>query len=175
MYGEAAVLVSVIMGSDSDLFVMKEAVELLNTFGVRNEVKVISAHRTTKRMISYAIEAQKRGLEVIIAGAGGSAHLPGMVASLTSIPVIGVPIKTAGMDGLESLLSIVQMPPGIPVGTVAINGAKNAAILACQILGIKHKRISMQIRIYKKNLEKQITKKAKKLESIGYKKYLANL
>jgi 5-(carboxyamino)imidazole ribonucleotide mutase len=175
MYEGASVLVSVIMGSDSDLFVMKEAVEFLDTLGVRYEVKVVSAHRTTKRMISYAIEAQKRGLEVIIAGAGGSAHLPGMVASLTSIPVIGVPIKTAGMDGLESLLSIVQMPPGIPVGTVAINGAKNAAILACQILGIKHKRISNQIRIYKKNLEKQITKKAKKLENIGYKKYLANL
>ena len=175
MNEEAGVLVSVVMGSDSDLFVMKEAVELLNIFGVRNEVKVVSAHRTTKRMISYAMEAQKRGLEVIIAGAGGSAHLPGMVASLTSIPVIGVPIKTAGMDGLESLLSIVQMPPGIPVGTVAINGAKNAAILACQILAIKHKNISAQIRIYKKNLEKQITKKAKKLESIGYKKYLANL
>jgi 5-(carboxyamino)imidazole ribonucleotide mutase len=175
MNEEARVLVSIVMGSDSDLIVMKEAVELLNIFGVRNEVKVVSAHRTTKRMISYAMEAQKRGLEVIIAGAGGSAHLPGMVASLTSIPVIGVPIKTAGMDGLESLLSIVQMPPGIPVGTVAINGAKNAAILACQILAIKHKKISTQIRIYKKNLEKQVTKKAKKLESIGYKKYLANL
>ena len=126
MNEEAGVLVSIVMGSDSDLFVMKEAVELLNIFGVRNEVKVVSAHRTTKRMIPYAMEAQKRGLEVIIAGAGGSAHLPGMVASLTSIPVIGVPLKLLVWMGLKVFCQLYRCPPGIPVGTVAINGAKNA-------------------------------------------------
>src|SRR3712207_4992799 len=112
------------MGSDSDLYIMKEAAKILDMFSISNEIKVISAHRTTERMVNYANEAKRRGIMVIIAGAGGAAHLPGMVASLTSIPVIGVPIKTASLQGMDSLMSIVQMPAGVPVATVAINGAK---------------------------------------------------
>src|SRR3954470_3809261 len=120
------------MGSDSDLPVMNEAKDVLDSFGVSNEITIVSAHRTTKRMVQYAKTAKKRGIEIIIAGAGGAAHLPGMVASLTVVPVIGVPVKTKTLNGLDSLLSIAQMPPGVPVATVAINGAKNAGILACQ-------------------------------------------
>src|ERR687893_2489342 len=116
-------LVGIIMGSDSDLPIMNEAKEILDSFGVANEITIVSAHRTTRRMVQYATSAKKRGVEVIIAGAGGSAHLPGMVASLTAVPVIGVPIKTKSLDGLDSLLSVAQMPPGVPVATVAINGA----------------------------------------------------
>jgi 5-(carboxyamino)imidazole ribonucleotide mutase len=168
------ILVSIIMGSDSDLSVMKDAAETLHFFGVDYEIKVISAHRTTAMMIAYANEAKTRGLQVIIAGAGGSAHLPGMVASIAYIPVIGVPIKTRYVDGLDSLLSIVQMPPGVPVATVAINGAKNAAILACQILGIKHAKLSKKIAKYKKELGQQVIEKSKRLEKVGYKKYLSN-
>src|SRR3990167_2440791 len=118
--------VAIIMGSDSDLFVMKDAAEVLDEFGIAYELTIVSAHRTPKRMFEFATSAQKRGIKVIIAGAGGSAHLPGMVASLTPLLVIGVPIKTSAMDGLDSLLSIAQMPPGIPVATVAVNGAVNA-------------------------------------------------
>src|ERR687887_2578910 len=112
------VLVGIIMGSDSDLPVMKEAKEVLDSFGVPNEITIVSAHRTTKRMVEYATSAKKRGIEIIIAGAGGAAHLPGMIASITSLPVIGVPIKTASLDGLDSLMSIAQMPPGVPVATM---------------------------------------------------------
>jgi 5-(carboxyamino)imidazole ribonucleotide mutase len=168
-------LVGIIMGSDSDLPVMKEAKEVLDSFVVPNEIKIVSAHRTTKRMVDYAAGAKKKGIEVIIAGAGGAAHLPGMVASLTPLPVIGVPIKTKSLDGLDSLLSIAQMPPGVPVATVAVNGAKNAGILACQILGTKHSDIAKKVEKYKRDLESGVLKKARKLEKSGVKNYLKKL
>ena len=168
-------LVGIIMGSDSDLSVMKDTASVLDKFGVAYEITVVSAHRTPKRMFDYARTAKKRGLQVIIAGAGGASHLPGMVASMTSLPVIGVPIKTSNLDGIDSLLSIVQMPPGVPVATVAINGAKNAAILACQILGIKHRKIDSKIARYKAELERTVKLKAKDLEKKGYNKYFKSL
>jgi 5-(carboxyamino)imidazole ribonucleotide mutase len=160
------------MGSDSDLLIMKEAAEILNTFGISNEIKVISAHRTTERMVNYANEAKGRGVMVIIAGAGGAAHLPGMVAAITSIPVIGVPINTTTLQGIDSLMSIVQMPAGVPVATVAINGAKNAGILACQILGLKFAKIAAKVEKYKKELKYNVIHQAEKLERIGFEKYL---
>lgn len=163
------------MGSDSDLRVMKDAASVLDEFGVGYEITVVSAHRTPKRMFDYSRTAKKRGLQVIIAAAGGASHLPGMVASITSLPVIGVPIKTSSLDGMDSLLSIVQMPPGVPVATVAINGAKNAAILACQILGMKHPQIDSKIVKYKAELERTVKLKAKNLEKKGYKKYFRTL
>src|SRR2546421_7994457 len=153
------------MGSDSDLPVMRDAALILDSFGVSNEIEVVSAHRTTEKMLNYGKAAKKRGIKVIIAGAGGSAHLPGMVASITTIPVIGVPIKTATLDGLDSLMSIVQMPTGIPVATVAINGSKNAGILACQILALKYERIAVRIEKYKKDLEKSVIQRAKEVET----------
>ncbi|MBI4097534.1 MAG: 5-(carboxyamino)imidazole ribonucleotide mutase [Candidatus Levybacteria bacterium] len=164
--------VSIIMGSDSDLPVMKDAAEVLEQFGISYELTIVSAHRTPKRMFEFAASAEKKGIKVIIAGAGGSAHLPGMVAAITALPVIGVPIKSKSLDGLDSVLSIVQMPPGIPVATVAINGAKNAGILAASIIGISNKKILKKVRDYKKSLEKEVMKKAIKLEKIKYKKYL---
>lgn len=165
-------LVGIIMGSDSDLKVMKQTKEVLDSFGVPNEITIVSAHRTTQRMIDYATRAKKNGIEVIIAGAGGAAHLPGMVASLTPLPVIGVPIKTKSLDGLDSLLSIAQMPPGIPVATVAINGSKNAGILACQILAAKHSNIAIKIEEYKREMESGVLEKASKLKKSGVKNYL---
>lgn len=165
-------LVGIIMGSDSDLPVMKEAAELLDSFGVQNEVTVVSAHRTARRMAEYAEGAKKRGIKVIIAGAGGAAHLPGMVAAHTPLPVIGVPIKTKSLDGIDSLLSIAQMPPGVPVATVAINGARNAGILACQFLAIADAGIARKVEKYKGEMESSILGKAKALEDIGIKKYL---
>lgn len=165
-------LVGIIMGSDSDLPIMNEAKEILDSFGVPNEITIVSAHRTTTRMVQYATRAKKRGVEVIIAGAGGAAHLPGMVASLTPLPVIGVPIKTKSLNGIDSLLSIAQMPPGVPVASVAINGAKNAGLLACQILGIKYSRIAAKIEQYKDDLEQNVIRKAKKLEKSGVERYL---
>jgi 5-(carboxyamino)imidazole ribonucleotide mutase len=164
-------LVGVIMGSDSDLPIMNESKEILDSFGVANEITIVSAHRTAKRMVHYATTAKKRGIEIIIAGAGGAAHLPGMVASLTPVPVIGVPIKTKSLDGLDSLLSVVQMPPGVPVATVAINGARNAGILACQILGIKYPSIAISIEKYKRELENNVLKKTKKIEKEGVARY----
>jgi 5-(carboxyamino)imidazole ribonucleotide mutase len=160
----SAVLVGIIMGSNTDLPVMRDAALILNSFGVSNEIKVVSAHRTTEKMLRYAKAARKRGIKVIIAGAGGSAHLPGMVASITTIPVIGVPIKTAALDGLDSLMSIVQMPTGIPVATVAINGSKNAGILACQILALKYEKIAARVEKYKKDLEKTVNQRAKEVK-----------
>lgn len=153
------------MGSDSDLPVMRDAALILDSFGVSNEIKVVSAHRTTEKMLNYGKAARKRGIKVIIAGAGGAAHLPGMVASITTIPVIGVPIKTASLGGLDSLLSIVQMPAGIPVATVAINGSKNAGILACQILALKYKKIAARIEKYRKDLEKSVIQKARAVKN----------
>jgi 5-(carboxyamino)imidazole ribonucleotide mutase len=168
-------IVGIIMGSDSDLPIMNEAKEILDSFGVVNEITIVSAHRTTRRMVQYATSAKKRGFEVIIAGAGGAAHLPGMVASLTAVPVIGVPIKTKTLEGLDSLLSVAQMPPGVPVATVAINGAKNAGLLACQILGTKYSGIRTKIEEYKYELEQNVLKKARKLEKSGVERYLRGL
>ena len=168
-------LVGIIMGSDSDLPVMNQAKEILDSFGVVNEITIVSAHRTTKRMVHYATTAKKRGLEIIIAGAGGAAHLPGMVASLTALPVIGVPIKTKSLDGLDSLLSIAQMPQGVPVATMAINGARNAGILACQILGTKYSEIAIRVEKYKHELESGVLKKVRKLEKSGVGRYMGML
>jgi 5-(carboxyamino)imidazole ribonucleotide mutase len=153
-------LVGIIMGSDSDLEVMQEAGFILEKLGVGYEITVVSAHRTPERMFRYAQEAESRGLEVIIAGAGGAAHLPGMVASLTSLPVIGVPVRTAALQGFDSLLSIVQMPPGVPVATVAINGARNAGILAAEILGIKFPDIRHRVKAYREELSRMVEEKA---------------
>ena len=163
--------VAIIMGSDSDLIIMKDAAEILEDFNILYDLTIVSAHRTPKRMIQYASEACQKGIKVIIAGAGGSAHLPGMIASLTALPVIGVPIRGNSLDGLDSLLSIVQMPPGVPVATVAINGGKNAAILACQILGIENKNISEKVEKYKLQLENKVLSNASKLEKSGWKSF----
>ncbi len=161
------------MGSDSDLKVMKEAAEILEYFDIEYELTIVSAHRTPERMVQYAFNAMEKGIKVIIAGAGGSAHLPGMIASLTSIPVIGVPIKSSSVEGLDSLLSIVQMPPGIPVATVAINGSKNAGILACQILSTQNKLLLDKLENYKKEMKNQVISKANKLDIIGWREYLS--
>ena len=165
--------VAIIMGSDSDLTIMKDAAQILEDFNISYDLTIVSAHRTPKRMVQYATEAGQKGIKVIIAGAGGSAHLPGMIASLTSLPVIGVPIKGNSLDGMDSLLSIVQMPPGVPVATVAINGGKNAAILACQILGIENKTIFEKIEKYKLQLKNKVLTKASKLEKTGWKGYVS--
>ena len=165
-------LVGIIMGSDSDLPVMNEAKEILDSFGVANEITIVSAHRTTKRMVRYATTARKRGMKIIIAGAGGAAHLPGMVASLTVVPVIGVPIKTRNLDGLDSLLSVAQMPPGVPVATMAINGARNAGVLACEILGTKYPDIAISVERYKHQLERSVLRKARKLQKSGVARYI---
>lgn len=157
-------LVAVIMGSDSDLPVMNEAIEILKYFNIKKEVKIVSAHRTPKYMAEYAESAYERGLKVIIAGAGGAAHLPGMTASFTILPVIGVPVKSKSLDGLDSLLSIVQMPGGVPVATVGINQAKNAGLLAVQILATENKELSIKLINYKKESEKESFNKNKKLE-----------
>ena len=162
------------MGSDSDLTLMKETAEILESFGVEYELTIVSAHRTPRRMFRYAKAARERGVKVIIAGAGGAAHLPGMVASVTDLPVIGVPIKTNSLDGFDSLLSIVQMPSGVPVATVAINGAKNAGILACEVLGVKFDSIAKKIVKYKEKMRKDVEYKASKLTSRGFRKYLKN-
>ena len=167
-------LVGIIMGSDSDLLVMNEAKEVLDSFRVANEITIVSAHRTTKRMVRYATTAKKRGMEIIIAGAGGAAHLPGMVASLTVVPVIGVPIKTRNLDGLDSLLSVAQMPPGVPVATMAINGARNAGLLACQILGTKYPNIATSVERYKRQLESSVLRKVRKLEKSGVARYMGS-
>ncbi len=151
------------MGSDSDLPVMEEAARILEEFGVSYEITIVSAHRTPERMFRYAQEAESRGIEVIIAGAGGAAHLPGMVASITPLPVIGVPVKSSALQGLDSLLSIVQMPPGVPVATVAINGARNAGILAAEILGIKYPEVRERVRAYKESLRKMVEEKAENI------------
>jgi 5-(carboxyamino)imidazole ribonucleotide mutase len=164
--------VAIIMGSDSDLTIMKDAAQILEDFDISYDLTIVSAHRTPQRMVQYATEAGQKGIKVIIAGAGGSAHLPGMIASLTSLPVIGVPIRGNSLDGLDSLLSIVQMPPGVPVATVAINGGKNAAILACQILGIENKTIFEKIEKYKLELKDRVLTKASKLEKTGWKEYV---
>lgn len=168
-----APLIGIIMGSDSDLPILKEAAILLTELEVNYELTIVSAHRTPERMFTYAKEAEIRGLEVIIAGAGGAAHLPGMVAAITPLPVIGVPVKTSSLQGLDSLLSIVQMPAGVPVATVAINNAKNAGLLAAQIVGIKYPEIRSKVKWYKAELEKMVEEKAQRLERLGYEQFLA--
>lgn len=161
------------MGSDSDLPVMAEAEAILNQFGVETEITIVSAHRTPERLFHYAKSAKTRGLKVIIAGAGGAAHLPGMIASLTVLPVIGVPVKSAALNGLDSLLSIVQMPAGIPVATVAIGGAKNAGLLACRILASTDDDLAQKLAQYASSLENEVLTKAQLLEEIGGQAYLA--
>jgi len=156
--------VSIIMGSDSDLPVMGQAAEMLDHFSVPYEMTIVSAHRTPARLYQYAHNAERNGLRVIIAGAGGAAHLPGMVAAITPIPVIGVPVKNSALNGEDSLLSIVQMPPGVPVATMAINGAKNAGILAAQMLAISDTALRKEIFEYKKSLESMVLEKARKME-----------
>ena len=161
------------MGSDSDLEIMKESAVILEEFEIPFEMTIVSAHRTPDRLQSYAATAHERGLKVLIAGAGGAAHLPGMAAALSPLPVIGVPIKSRiSIEGIDSLLSIVQMPPGIPVATVAINGARNAGILAAQILGTIHPKILKKIQFFKKKLSDDVFQKIKKLDILGYEKYL---
>ncbi|MCL2038224.1 5-(carboxyamino)imidazole ribonucleotide mutase [Candidatus Saccharibacteria bacterium] len=164
--------VGIIMGSDSDLPVMHEAADLLTSLRVDYEITVVSAHRTPRRLYEYAETARDRGLKVIIAGAGGAAHLPGMVASITTLPVIGVPVKTKSLKGVDSLYSIVQMPTGIPVATVAINGAKNAGILAAEILATNDENLNEKLVDYKRSLENSVHEKVAKLDEIGYEKYL---
>jgi 5-(carboxyamino)imidazole ribonucleotide mutase len=157
--------VGVVMGSDSDWTVMSDAVAVLKEFGIEAEVEVLSAHRTPERMIEWGKAAARRGIKVIIAGAGGAAHLPGMLASVTTLPVIGVPVPLAKLDGLDSLLSIVQMPAGIPVATVSIGGAKNAGILAARILGAFDDRLSAKLSAFGEDLKSQVAEKNAKLKS----------
>ncbi len=159
------VSVGIIMGSDSDLPVMQEAANALDELGIAYEMTIVSAHRTPKRLYEYAESAVDRGLKVIIGGAGGAAHLPGMAASLTPLPVIGVPVKTSTLSGNDSLLSIVQMPPGVPVATVAINGAKNAGLLAAQIIGAGDPEVLERVAQYKRDLEAMVMGKIAKMEA----------
>lgn len=150
-------MVGIIMGSVSDLRIMKEAADMLEEFGVPYEIEVVSAHRTPEKMVDYAKKARGRGLKVIIAGAGGAAHLPGMVASLTTLPVIGVPVLSSNsIDGWDSVLSILQMPGGVPVATVALNGAKNAGILAAQIIGAADDEVALKLEAYKEVLKEKV-------------------
>tara|TARA_B110000263_G_C15054559_1_gene394566 strand:- start:3 stop:491 length:489 start_codon:yes stop_codon:yes gene_type:complete len=156
--------IGIIMGSKSDLPVMQEAIDILNEFGIKTDVDIISAHRTPEKMMDYGINAHKKGMKVIIAGAGGAAHLPGMIASVCPLPIIGVPIKSSNsIDGWDSVLSILQMPGGVPVATVALNGAKNAGILAAQILGASDDKIQKKILNYKNNLKSKIINTNKNL------------
>ena len=158
-------MVGIIMGSDSDLNIMQAAADVLKTFNIPFELTVVSAHRTPVRMMDYAKNARKRGLKVIIAGAGGAAHLPGMVAAITSLPVIGVPIKSSNsIDGWDSVLSILQMPGGVPVATVALNGAKNAGLLAAQIIGTTDTTIGNAMDEYKNNMEAEVLSKVEKMK-----------
>lgn len=154
--------VSIVMGSDSDLHIMSQAADILKEFGIPYEVSIVSAHRTPERLFEYAKTAHTRGIKVIIAGAGGAAHLPGMIASISPLPIIGVPIKSSNsIDGWDSILSILQMPNGIPVATVALNGAKNAGILAASILGSSNPIILHQVITYKEGLKNQVLSKIK--------------
>ncbi len=158
------VKVGIIMGSDSDLTIMKEASDILNQFGITSEMKIISAHRSPHLLAEYASKAHERGMKVFIAGAGAAAHLPGVTAAYTPLPVIGVPIKSKSLEGLDSLLSIVQMPSGVPVATVAINGAKNAGILAAQIIGTGESDLQNKILEFKKRLSEESIKKNEKIK-----------
>ncbi|XP_011002936.1 PREDICTED: phosphoribosylaminoimidazole carboxylase, chloroplastic-like isoform X1 [Populus euphratica] len=164
--------VGIIMGSDSDLPIMKDAARILTVFGVPHEVRIVSAHRTPEMMFSYALSAQDQGIQIIIAGAGGAAHLPGMVASLTPLPVIGVPVRASALDGMDSLLSIVQMPRGVPVATVAINNATNAGLLAVRMLGVGDTDLLARMSQYQEDTRDDVLKKAEKLQTDGWETYL---
>lgn len=164
LHSSTAPLVGVVMGSDSDWRVMSDASQVLTDFSVAHEVEVVSAHRTPDKLLRYGREARARGLRAIIAGAGGAAHLPGMLASVTTLPVIGVPVQLATLDGLDSLLSIVQMPAGIPVATVSINGAKNAGLLAVRLLGATDDAVGAQLDQYASDLERQVEAKNLRLK-----------
>lgn len=168
-------VVGIVMGSDSDLPVMAKAAEFLDSIGVPYELTVISAHRTPDKFLNYMRTAKERGLKVIIGGAGGAAHLPGMAAALTTLPVIGVPIETKALGGVDSLYSIVQMPSGIPVATVAINGAANAGILAAKILAVANDSLTAKLEEYAKGMAEKVEAKADKIEKIKYKAYLEQM
>jgi 5-(carboxyamino)imidazole ribonucleotide mutase len=165
--------IGIIMGSDSDLPTMQEAIKVSEEFGISVEVAIVSAHRTPTRMVEYAKSAKQRGIQVIIAGAGGAAHLPGMVASLTSLPVIGVPVVSKNLQGLDSLYSIVQMPAGVPVATVGIGNAKNAGLLAIRILAITDPILSQKLERYIESLEQMVLQKQTRLDAIGYQEYFS--
>ncbi|MEI6381819.1 MAG: 5-(carboxyamino)imidazole ribonucleotide mutase [Cyanobacteriota bacterium ELA615] len=165
--------IGIIMGSDSDLPTMQEAIKVSEEFGISVEVAIVSAHRTPTRMVEYAKSAKQRGIQVIIAGAGGAAHLPGMVASLTSLPVIGVPVVSKNLQGIDSLYSIVQMPAGVPVATVGIGNAKNAGLLAIRILAITDPILSQKLERYIESLEQMVLQKQTRLDAIGYQEYFS--
>jgi 5-(carboxyamino)imidazole ribonucleotide mutase len=168
-YKPQTILIGIIMGSDSDLPVMQPAADILKEFGIDYELTVVSAHRTPLRMVEYAQTARERGLKVIIAGAGGAAHLPGMVASVTTLPVIGVPVKSSNsIDGWDSVLSILQMPNGVPVATVALNAAKNAGILAAEIIGTFDDTVAAKIATYKSTMNDEVLAKVAKLKQQGW-------
>ncbi|MEO1431271.1 MAG: 5-(carboxyamino)imidazole ribonucleotide mutase [Cyanobacteria bacterium J06632_19] len=167
--------VGIIMGSDSDLPTMQDAIKVCEEFDVACEVAIVSAHRTPQRMVEYATLASSKGIKVIIAGAGGAAHLPGMVASLTPLPVIGVPVASRHLKGVDSLHSIVQMPAGIPVATVAIGNAKNAGLLAVQILATHQPDLLEKVVLYRQNLRDSVIAKQENLEKLGYQAYLNNM
>ncbi|MFZ5640339.1 MAG: 5-(carboxyamino)imidazole ribonucleotide mutase [Bacillota bacterium] len=166
-------LVGILMGSDSDLPVMKGAADVLKQFGIESEVVISSAHRVPDKTAQYAKTAEERGLEVIIAAAGMAAHLPGVIAAFTTLPVIGVPIQSGALAGTDALYAIVQMPPGIPVATMAINGAKNAGIFAAQILSVKYPEIRERLKMYKQQLADEVNTKADKLNRLGIEGYLS--
>lgn len=166
-------IVGIIMGSTSDLKVMKDAAEILEQFGIPFELTIVSAHRTPERLMDYGSTAAARGLRCIVAGAGGAAHLPGMIASVSPLPVIGVPVKASiSMDGWDSVLSILQMPGGVPVATVALNGAKNAGILAAQIIGAGDKEVMEKVAAYKESLKEKVVKGAEEVEQKGWRGFL---
>ncbi|MFM2313741.1 MAG: hypothetical protein RLZZ04_3017 [Cyanobacteriota bacterium] len=172
---ETTPLIGIIMGSDSDLPTMEKAIAVCEDFAVPHEVAIISAHRTPDKMVEYARNAYQKGLRVIIAGAGGAAHLPGMVAALTTLPVIGVPVTTKQLQGVDSLYSIVQMPRGIPVATVAIGNAQNAGLLAVQILATSNPHLYSQIQQYRQDLSQTVVDKQERLDKLGYQEYLAQM
>lgn len=164
---EEGILISILMGSDSDMKIMEEAVHIIKSFNIAYEVDIVSAHRTPEKLYSFAKNAHFRGIKVIIAGAGGAAHLPGMVAAISPLPVIGVPIKSSNsIDGWDSILSILQMPGGVPVATVALNGAKNAGILALQILSTSDSDLQNRLIAYKNKLNEEVQEKAKKIQTL---------
>lgn len=165
-------MIGIIMGSDSDLPVMKDAAETCEELSLEHEITIVSAHRTPQRLYDYARSARDREVKVIIAGAGGAAHLPGMVASMTTIPVIGVPVKTSALSGLDSLLSIVQMPKGIPVATVAINNARNAALLAARILAVEDQDLAVRLQKFTVQEEEKVLEKVNLIEEQGWRSFL---
>jgi len=163
---------AIVMGSDSDLGVLSAAAKILEQFKVPFEIKILSAHRTTEAALAFVSAAEKKGFGVVIAGAGGAAHLPGVLAAATPLPVIGVPVNATPLGGLDALLSIVQMPAGIPVATVAVNGAKNAGLLAVQILAVKESKLRAAFKVYRAGMKKEVLAKNARLGRIGYQKYL---